>query len=85
MTCGDITAVVLTFCISQAQCWGVKAAGLPGPGGKTDGPIPARARTALGLRQRDIGIWRLLKDLEVQKGAVIAQQSTVCLLLSNTE
>lgn len=71
-----ITALILTFCISQAQRWGVEAAGLPGPRGQTDGPTPATARPALGLGQRHIGIRRLVKDLEVQKGALITQHNT---------
>lgn len=66
-----ITALILTFCICEAQGWCVEAAGLPGPRGQTDGPAPARARPALGLGQGDIGVWRLVEDLEVQARTLI--------------
>lgn len=60
----SINAVsTLTFCICQAQSWSVEAAGLPGPGGQTDGPVPAWARPALRLGKGNICIWRLVKDL----------------------
>lgn len=61
-----LVASVLTFCICQAERRGVQAAGLPGPRGQTDGPTPARAGPALGLGQRHVGVWRLVKDLGVQ-------------------
>ncbi len=78
------TALVLTFCICQAQCWGVEAAWLPGPSGQTDGPAPARARPALRLGQGYIGIWRLVKDLEVQRGVPVTQYKfTICVFLTN--
>lgn len=63
----ETIALRLTFCICQAQCRGVEAAGLPGPRGQTDGPAPARARPALGLGQGHVGVRRLVEDLEVQK------------------
>lgn len=79
------SALVLTFCISQAQCWGVEAAWLPGPSGQTDGPAPARARPALGLGQGHIGVRRLVEDLEVQRGELIIQHNyTIRAFLINT-
>lgn len=80
------TALVLTFCICQAQCWGVEAAWLPGPSGQTDGPAPARARPALRLGQGYIGVWRLVKHLEVQRGAPVTQHNhKICVFLTNTD
>lgn len=69
-----ITALVLTLCVCQAQCWGVETAGLPGPCRQTDGSTPARARSALGLLKRDVGIRRLVKDLEVRKAHQLTTQ-----------
>lgn len=60
-------ALVLTFCICEAQSWGVEAAGFPGPCGQTDGPVSTRAWSALRLWKRNICIWRLVKYLEFRK------------------
>lgn len=68
-----ITSLVLTICICKTQCGSVEAPGFSGPGGQTDGPAPARARSTLGLGQRHIGIWRLVEDLQVQKETLITQ------------
>lgn len=77
-----ITASVLTFRIGQAKLWGVEAAGLPGPRRQTDGPTPARAGPTLGLGKRNVGIRRLVKDLQVEKGALITQHKLHNLCLS---
>lgn len=82
------TALVLTFCICKAQSWSVEAAGLPGPCGQTDGPVPARAWPALRLGKRDICIWRLVKYLEFRKSTSKHHQSkysVAWLLIGNTK
>lgn len=67
------TASVLTFCISQAECRRVEAAGLPGTAGHANGSTPARFRPALGLGQGHVGVRGLVEDLEIQAGASITQ------------
>lgn len=70
------SAMVLTFCVCQAQCRGVKAAWLPGPRGQTDGPVPARAGSRLGLRQGHVRIRSLVKDLRVPAEVLIITVSS---------
>lgn len=66
--CGALAAsAVLTVCVRQAQRRRVEAAGLPRRRRQTDGPVPARAGSTLGLRQRHVGVRRLVENLEVQR------------------
>uniref|UniRef100_A0A3Q2TRZ2 Progesterone receptor n=1 Tax=Fundulus heteroclitus TaxID=8078 RepID=A0A3Q2TRZ2_FUNHE len=59
----EMMSEVIASQLPKAQRWGIKTAGLAGPLGQADGPGPAGAGPALRLRQRHVGIWRLVKDL----------------------
>lgn len=83
-TCTPTSAPMLTFCIGQAQCRGVEAPRLPGARGQTDGPAPARFRSALRLGQGHVGVRSLVEDLGVRAETAVNSSNVVsrtfCLL-----